>query len=191
MIQVPDKFIFMKVGDHAAEPWEKILERKRREFQRTGHIFWGYGGSACHPISQVQPFARIAVQEHGKVVLVMEQIDSRAEPDLLPATEFSRDGIKWEPIPDGISVVGSRYAFILDEIQPGDLDIELAKYEVAVGPSSGKPCEAYLSGHVDKGCFVKSTKPRATDATAGKLVRKARFFAKLKEPYAVLLRGKP
>jgi hypothetical protein len=191
MPELPERFVFMKVGNHAGETWEQILERKRRELERAGRTFWGYGGSACHPISQVQPFARLAVREHGSIFLVMEHIDSKGDPDLLPATEFSHDGIRWEPIPEGVSVTGSRYALILDEIVPGQLDLPLDRYEVGVGPSAGKPAEDYLQGRTDKGCFVRTQKPRTPSLPPEKLVRKVAYLAKLKEPFAVLLRHTP
>lgn len=182
------RFLFMKVGNHAGETWEQILERKQKEFEKAGRIFWGYGGTTCHPLNVVQPFARLSVKEQGRILLVMEPIDSKAEPDIVPATEYSSDGIDWRPIPENILVTGSRYAFVLDEIKPGDLNITLAHFEVAIGPSQGKAAEAYLQGHVDKACFVKSDKARTVGAPPGKLIRKARFSAELKEPYAVLLR---
>ncbi len=188
MTNPPDKFLFMKVGNHAGETWEQILERKRQEFEQTGRIFWGYGGNTCHPISTVQPFAKLAVKEHGGILLVMEPIDSRAQPDIIPATEYSHDGVTWEPIPNGIQVTGSRYALVLDEIKPGDLEITLAEYEVALGPSAGKAAELYLQGHIDKGCFTKSAQSR-TQAAQKRPVRKIRYMAQLKEPFAVLLRG--
>src|SRR5438552_4137076 len=73
-----NRFIFMKVGNHAGEDWDQILARKKKEFEQTGFIFWGYGGSACHPINQVQPFARLAVKEDDGVKLVMQPIRSNA-----------------------------------------------------------------------------------------------------------------
>lgn len=188
MKTVPNMFLFMKVGDHAGENWEAILARKRKEFDDAGFSFWGYGGNACHPISQVQPFARLAIKEQGGICLVMEPIDSKADPDVVPATEFSRDGILWEPIPKGICVTGSRYAFVLDEIKPGSLTIELSQFEVGIGPSAGKGAEAYLQGRTDKGCLVKSKNPRQSDLPPEKLVKKAGYTAALKEPFAVLLR---
>jgi hypothetical protein len=187
-IELPSKFIFMKVGDHAAESWEKILERKRKEYVDAGRIFWGYGGNACHPLSQVQPFAKLVLKEIDNIVLVMEYIRSDADPDVVPATQYSRDGVTWEPIPAGIKVTGSRYALVLDEIQPGDLEVNLTKYEVAVGPSAGKPAEFYLQGRTDKACFVKSREDRKVETPSEKHTRKANFFARLKDPYAVLLR---
>ena len=188
MDRLPSKFLFMKVGDHAGESWDKILERKRREFERTGRTFWGYGGGACHPISQVQPFARLAVRELGGIYIVMEQIDSRADPDLVPAREYSSDGINWEPIPEGIEVTGSRYALVLDEIRPGDLNLELASYEVGIGPSTGKAAESYLLGRTDKACFTMSKAPRLVEQPTPRMVRKISYVAEVKEPFAVLLR---
>ena len=187
-ISLPDKFIFMKVGDHAAETWQQILERKRREYDEAGMIFWGYGGNACHPINQVQPFSKLLLKEMEDVVLVMEYISSDADPDIVPATEYSKDGVLWEPIPQGIKVTGSRYALVLDEIQPGDLQVSLNRYEVAVGPSAGKPAELYLQGRTDKACFVKSREERVVEASPEKITRKASFYARLKDPYAVVLR---
>ena len=137
-IQLPDKFIFMKVGDHAAEAWEQILERKRREYDEAGMIFWGYGGNACHPINQVQPFAKLVLKEMDDIVVVMEYIHSNADPDIVAATEYSQDGVLWEQIPSGIKVTGSRYALVLGEIQPGDLEVSLNQYEVAIGPSPAR-----------------------------------------------------
>jgi hypothetical protein len=185
---LPDRFLFMKVGNHAGETWEQILERKRREFEHAGKIFWGYGGRTCHPLSMVQPFAKLAVREQGGILLVMHPINSKAQPDIIPAKEYSKDGVTWEPIPTGIQVTGSRYALVLDEIKPGDLEVTLADFEVALGPSSGKGAEVYLQGHVDKGCFTRSRQNRR-DTAKKDTSRKLEYTAYLKEPFAVLLRG--
>lgn len=188
MLELPDRFLFMKVGNHAGETWEQILARKQKEHDKTGMIFWGYGGNSCHPISRVQPFARLAIRDQGRILLVMEPINSNADPDIVPATEFSRDGVLWEPIPKGINVLGSRYAFVLDEIKPGELEVRLDSFEVAIGPSTGKAAEAYLQGRIDKGCLVKSKSPRQVAMPQEKVVRKAGYTAEMKEPFAVLLR---
>ncbi len=180
-----DRLIFMKVGNHANEPWDRILERKRIEFETAGQIFWGYGGSACHPINQVQPFARLSIAQQGSIALVMEPVDSRADPLLVPATEFSRDGVFWERLPKGINVTGSRFAFILGEIMPGDLDLQLADYDVGIGPNRGRPAELYLKGRTDKACLVKTSSARTRGDSS---IRKVGYSASLEEPFAVLLR---
>ncbi len=182
----PQAFVFMKVGNHAGESFERILERKSREYQKTGRIFWGYGGTSCHPLTQVQPFARTAVQRFGAVYLLMEPIDSRAEPELLPATEYSADGVIWQPIPNGINVTGSRYALVLDEIMPGELDLSADDFVVGVGPSRGKRAGDYLQGRIDKACLTCAEVRAASRAdSVHKLVK---FRAKLLEPYAVMLK---
>ena len=189
MTNPPDRFLFMKVGNHAGETWEQILQRKRREFEAAGRIFWGYGGTTCHPVGMVQPFARLSLQEAGGIALVMEAIDSRADPDIVPATEYSTDGIAWEPMPAGVQVTGSRYALVLDEIKDADLLVNLNEYEVALGPSAGKAAEAYLQGHIDKGCFVKSKEARRpAEGKPRRLTRRATFTAGLQQPFGVLLR---
>ena len=180
--------IFMRVGNHAGETFDAILERKRREFEAAGKIFWGYGGTTLHPIKHVQPFAKLWVAQQGSIQIVMEQIDSKADPDVLPATEFSVDGLNWEPIPTGIEVTGSRYAIVLDEIKPGQLDMDLENFEVGIGPSRGKNAAQYVRGRVDKGCFVskESKEPELTDT---RRIVPIRFQARMLEPYAVMLRN--
>ena len=186
MIRIPDMLIFMKVGSHAGENWERILERKRKELADSGLIYWGYGGGTCHPISQVQPFARLAIQAQGQLALVMVPIDSRARPEIVPATQFSRDGVLWEPIPAGVNVIGSRYAFVLDEIAPIDLEIDLGEFEVGIGPSRGKPADYYVHGRVDKACLARR-RSRARGQMGG-CVHNIGFKAALRDPFAVLLR---
>lgn len=181
-----DAFIFMKVGDHASEKFGAILERKNRERERAGRIFWGYGGTACHPLMQVQPFARLYVKKEGCIYLLMEPIDSKADPDIDPAREYSNDGATWHPLPDGISVIGSRYALVLDNIEPTNIEINLEKYVVGIGHSRGKNASEYLQGRIDKGCLVATSAPSFSLVLP--LKKSIKFSAKLLEPYAVLLR---
>lgn len=186
MKTAPNAFIFMKVGNHAGETWEQILRRKNEEFKKAGKIFWGYGGTACHPINQVQPFAKIYEKENGSIYLLMQEIDSRAEPAILPAKQYSVDGITWEPLPEGISVLGSKYALVLDEITSTDFDINPRDYQIGAGPSTGKNAEDYMKGHIDKACLVKSNE---TPDSENAKVKRIKLAAKLIPPYAVLLKG--
>lgn len=184
-----DRIVFMKVGSHAGETWEQILERKRREVERTGYSFWGYGGPTCHPTNHVQPFARLSLSSQGTIGLVMMPIDSRAAPEIAPASEFSKDGIIWEPIPNDIRVLGSRYALVLEEISEADLELDLGSYEVAVGPSRGRTAEEYIRGRVDKACLVKKGLERDLPMPqAAENIVPVKFTANLRDPFAVFLR---
>jgi len=179
-----DAFIFMKVGDHAGETFDQILERKRKELNSAGKIFWGYGGRSCHPIQQVQPFVQLQLKRHNNIYLLMQSVHSTADPDIEPATEYSKDGINWERIPDGIEVIGSRYALVLGDIEPGDLELSLENFEVGIGPSRGKAASKYIQGRIDKACLVVSENFHASDSVQIPIS----FKAPLLEPYAVLLR---
>lgn len=187
MDKAPSAFIFMKVGNHAGEPFEAILRRKNEEYKRTGRIFWGYGGSACHPLNQVQPFMRMYEPQNGSVYVLMQEMDSRANPALLPAKQYSVNGTDWEPIPEGINVLGSRYALVLDEIKPADFEIDPQEYIIGAGPSEGKIAGDYMRGHIDKACLVKA-EPGTSGIAAGKR-RRIKYAAKLLSPYAVLVRS--
>ena len=185
MERIPDFLVFMKVGNHAGETFDQILDRKRREIEDAGRSFWGYGGNTCHPLKQVQPFVRskLKLSKTGSVYLLMHYIDSQA-PETLAAKEYSADGVKWEAIPDGILVTGSRYALVLDEIQPGELILPLDHFGVAIGPSRGVSAREYLQGRVDKGCFERLGNPGPGPDEGTKIS----YVARLCDPYAVLLK---
>jgi len=184
---IPKSFIFMKVGSHAGETFEEILERKSREVKVAGCSFWGYGGTTLHPVHHVQPFARLQIKEHGSIYLMMQPMNSHAVPTIVPASEYSVDGIRWEKIPDGIRVTGSRYALVLDEILPDALELSLNAYEVGIGRSSGRIAEEYIRGRVDKGCLVKREESTINQPPAKRTVAIG-YTAHLAEPYGVLLR---
>jgi hypothetical protein len=188
MKEAPKAFVFMKVGNHAGETFEQIMERKNEEYRRTGRILWGYGGSACHPTRQVQPFAKEIVEAGGTVYVLMQEIDSRANPALLPATQYSEDGINWVDMPEGNRVTGSRYALVLDEIKPADFEIDTRNYVVGAGPSLGANAAEYMRGHIDKACLLAPDKPVAS--TSAPKVKRIKLAARLIKPYAVLVRNK-
>ena len=48
----------MKIGYHAYEKIDDIIKRKLKEEEEAGMVFWGYGGSFCHPINQIRPFIK-------------------------------------------------------------------------------------------------------------------------------------
>jgi hypothetical protein len=174
--------IFMKVGLHAGESFEDIIKRKQREYEHTGMIFWGYGGGTCHPTRHVQPYARLRLEQGGRVYLIMEEIDSRNPATPLVANQYSEDGINWQAIPPGIEVRGSRYALVLGELEEGALDVDLSLYEVGAGPSLGKPAVDYIGGRVDKACLVQA---QHAEISGQKLVKKIGHYAQVKPPYAV------
>lgn len=175
--------IFMKIGVHARESLESIIQRKQDEFASAGRIFWGYGGGTCHPLRMVQPFARAAEANKRPVHLVMHKMRSmhNAEPEL--AREYSDDGIKWYPIPRGIQVKGSRYAMVIGGLTEEEFDLNLRSAVVAVGPSRGKRADEYIRGRVDKGCFELG---EVAAASADSL--HIDVHAPLIAPYAVFLR---
>jgi hypothetical protein len=179
--------LFMKVGNHANESFEQILRRKRKELDAAGKIFWGYGGSACHPLTQVRPFVRYAIEQGETPILVMQSISSNMDQGEYAAEEYSEDGVNWLPIPKGVRVTGSRYAMILGEIQPGDFMLDPREFEVGIGPSRGKRADEYLQGRTDKACLTLSERRPHRPAEEDEL-KKISFFGKLVDPYAVMLR---
>lgn len=189
MDKLPNHMLFMKVGLHAGETLDQILARKQAEYDATGMIFWGYGGSNCHPVNQVQPFVRSHIEESpAGIHLVMAPINSVADPQVLPATEYSSDNVNWSPIPKGINVTGSKYALVLEEIQPCELELQMEEFVVGVGPSKGKGANDYLRGRSDKACLSKGV-AGAGDKGLKLRSQEIAFAAKLQDPYAVFVRA--
>lgn len=145
--------LYMKVGFHVDETLEQILARKSREERASGAVFWGYGGTLCHPTRQVQPFAR--GQGDRPISVVLSVTPSRFTTVRRAASEYSVDGDAWHPLPVGVSVTGSAFALVCRELRPAALSLDLARYEVAVGPSAGRSLAAHIRHRVDKACATR------------------------------------
>lgn len=179
--------IFMKIGTHAGEDLESIIERKRREIDEAGYALWGYGGNTCHPLTMVQPFARDFEQRNGSIYLCMQRMVSNHFAEQARANKFSTNGTDWDDIPDAINVLGSRYALAIKELEPVEFDLPLARTTVAVGPSAGRRGDVYIQGRVDKGCLEVGDGPYDIDDAEEKPIHIG-LAARIAEPYAVLVR---
>jgi hypothetical protein len=177
--------LYMKVGTHAREKLTDIIARKQKEIDDEGMAMWGYGGNTCHPRTMVQPFARQYAAAGHPVVLAMQPMDSRHFAEQLRAEEYSVDGELWQPVPEPINVVGSRYALCIDSLDVVESRLDLSDTQVAVGNSRGKPGNSYVRGRVDKACLeVTNDQVRPTEASV-----RIGLVARLTEPYAVFLRN--
>lgn len=186
MFDPGDAVLYMKVGTHAEEDLAHIIARKKREIEDAGLAMWGYGGNTCHPTSMVQPFAREHAKAGRPIILAMQPMNSKHFAEPLRAEEFSGDGTRWEPIPEGINVLGSRYALCLRTLERVDTTLHLANTLVALGPSKGKVGSNYVRSRVDKACLEITE--HANDPT-GPLPIKIELVAELVEPFAVFLRS--
>jgi hypothetical protein len=180
--------IFMKVGLHAQESIEDIIKRKQREFEEAGSIFWGYGGSTCHPLTMVQPFAKEMQKKGNEVLIIMQKMKSKHDAPPEIAKQYSDDGVNWQPIPKGIEVRGSRFALILDELKLEEFDVNIQDLEVGVGPNRGRRADKYLVGQADKGCFVYSPREGLV-APEEKTVKHIGLVARVKSPFAVFVKN--
>lgn len=179
--------LFMKIGTHANESLADIIARKTEEIRNTGFGMWGYGGNTCHPGSMVQPFARDFAQRGQTIYLCMEEMNSNHFGEGV-AAEYSADGITWQEIPQTIEVRGSRYALIIDELREERFTLPLDQTRVPVGPSSGRLGSRYVKGRVDKACLEVLNAPELSNE-ADLNEREINLLARLKDPYAVFLRG--
>ncbi len=180
--------LFMKVGTHAQESLADIIARKSKEIEDTGYAMWGYGGNTCHPRTMVQPFGESFAARNSPIYLCMHEMNSQHFAEQLRANEFSVDGSKWEPIPETINVLGSRFALVLEDLRREELVLPLAKAQVAIGLSKGRPAGRYIQGQVDKACLEMLDAPPPDLKPEDVREIEINLIAKLKAPYAVFLR---
>ena len=179
----PHPMILMKVGFHGAEDLENILCRKLQEIRNCGVCYWGYGGTLCHPTKAVQPFVSSLGAQEREIDVFFAVTTSPYRSSALDASSFSADGISWSPLPPHVRVSASRYALVLKSICVFESTLDLAQYEVAIGPSMGKNLAAYFRGRVDKAI----ARPSKQEGSTPQLVPVA-LRASLVAPYATLVR---
>jgi len=179
-----DNIIFMKFGYHALENKNEIIERKQREYHESGKIFWGYGGTICHPIKQVQPFVKEMSDKGLKVFLAMTFTKSKPSMKNESSKSFSHNSVNWQDIPLGINVTGSKYAIVCSKLIECDYGIDLSQFSVALGPSKGKNANDYIKNRIDKGCLIKNR----IDNKLPQNNVKIQLLAQVIAPYSVLLK---
>lgn len=155
-VPIPN-IVFMKYGFHASEDGASIIGRKLLEEEVCGMMFWGYGGTVCHPVSQIQPFLRKNFAANEKTYLLLSKIETTWRGSASRAQLFSSDRDNWQPIPEGINVLGSKYALMCKGFQETNFELNLSEYEVVFGKRAGASLADYIGGHATKGCGKLST----------------------------------
>lgn len=174
--------VVMKVGVHGSESLETILERKRAEELGTGVCLWGYGGSTCHPLTQVRALNEEAAFAGGVVDFVGIPTDSQHHGGSTRATEYSLDGRAWSKLDPAHRVTASRYALVISGLTAWRGSLQLDCFDVAVGAHAGSPLPDYLRGRVDKAC-VRLARPMASGCETIACIR-----GQLTQPSAILVR---
>jgi hypothetical protein len=183
--RIPDHIVYRKSGFFADEPLDAILERKRQEHRRAGYFFWGYGGTLCHPSTQIRPFVQQVIRNGEKPYLVMSYTNSELRQEPKPATQFSIDKRTWLPLPVGINVYGSRFAVICGEPHQCALPLDFQSFVVAIGDSINCPLHKYIRHRVDKACAQRNLEQSGTVLSGAQTT--IFWIAEIVEPYAVFL----
>lgn len=181
--------LFMKVGVHAKESLEDIIQRKTLEIEQAGFALWGYGGNTCHPGTMVQPFAKMHQAMGGKIFLCMQEMESQHFADPVRAEQYSVDGIHWQEVPKAINVLGSRFALAIKDLHEEKFILPLEKTRVAVGNSKGVLGNNYIAGRVDKACLDLSDQVDIPSAPEEETKIQISLVAELCDPYAVFLKN--
>jgi len=171
--------LLMKVGFHGRESLAEILDRKLAEEREHGKALWGYGGTLCHPIRVVQPFAQ---SSNLPVKVLLVETRSPFESSGVFATEWSTDGQSWERFQSPL-VMDSKHALVIKNLRRIVGEVDLSYYQVAYGPSEGRPLEEYFRFRVDKAVARRLNSSRAPTRAVSVVA-----VADLVPPHAILVR---
>lgn len=176
--------IYMKIGYHTNEEIDEIVKRKLKEERDVGYFFWGYGGSFCHPLNQIKPFIEKCLAIGIKPKLLMSFTPSKYISTPNFAKEYSTDKKDWRPLPEKVSIKGSKYAIVCKNLKKVNVEIDLNSYMVGVGNKKGTPLGEYIRYRVDKACaFLNDSKKKLPEKTV-KIV----YVADIINPWAVFVR---
>lgn len=154
--ELPSNLIVMKYARSEGESGDAVLLDKASDLLSVGLFMWGYNGTVCNPATQVNPFLKRASERGEGVYLALVRTHTLYRPGGAPARACSPDGVDWEGLPDGVRVSGSRYGLLCDDLMLSREVVDLAGYEVAVGPSAGRGLAGYIRGRNTKACAVRS-----------------------------------
>jgi len=175
--------ILMKAGYHTDETLDEIIRRKIIEEKKCGVLYWGYNGVLCHPLNQVVPFVRKALEVGETPKLLLSVTSSKFQRERHIAKEYSTDGKNWLPFPSEALLTGCKYSLVCKNFRPVDFDLDLSRYRVSIGNSAGKLLSDYFKFRTDKACAMLDE----TVEGEPKLIRIS-YEAELVEPYAVFIR---
>jgi hypothetical protein len=181
--------VLMKYGPYYGEDTLAVIDRKRLEFSKHGYFFWGYGGTTCHPITRLRPFAKQATRFGGKVYLALTPTESKFGILTAPRKRFSVDRIRTpeegDPLPEGIFVYRSAFALRCGELFEVKRTIDLSQYVVALDSvQPPRRLQEYLRFRTDKACA--NYFPSSEGLEKGKLVQ-IDYIAEVLPPYAYFL----
>jgi hypothetical protein len=147
--------LYMIVGPHSGYSLDEILNMKQLEERKLGVMYWGYAGSHCRPL-RVQRFAVEAETAHGvPPLLVMVETASRYNSQSVGHARFlSSDGLSYEPMPEGVTMIGCTSSLVCRSLTRIDSSIDLNTYRVWGGKGDGEALGTYIRYQVNKACAL-------------------------------------
>ena len=183
MRPIAKAIVYMKIGSRSGETLDAIIARKLKEEKTAGFTFWGYGGTICHPLTVIRPFAFRCASVGLAVRVLMSSTKSEFLGRPAFATEYTTDRVNWQHLPRGIRT-GSPYALVMRNLTPCKAQLDLSHYLVGYGPQENRRLTEYLRFRVDKAVALWARPP----AKLTPQLVPVSYCAELVDPYAVVLR---
>ena len=175
------------MGDHAGESAEVIFNRKKADIDRTGKTFWLIRSPKARP-AHVQEICTMAPVY---TIFVAPATRGGARPTIEEnsAEEYSKDGVLWHRLPNGLSPVTGKLdtgaaALVFDLIET-DISGTLDLWSYGELSDNHKPlrfilgCSTVCASRMDTQSHPERMKSRYREIVA---------VARLVQPYCVWLR---
>jgi hypothetical protein len=180
-----NNIIYLPGGVHANEEINSIVERKIKEINKNGFMFFGYNGTLLHPNSQVVPFGKKNHKNNNKTYVLISAIKKDYQKFVIKAKDYTINRVEWFDIPENINVLGSKYALVCSNIKPCSFDIDLNDYVIARGKHKNERFAEVYSTRLDSVCAHYN--PENKKEINKKIVH-IDYIAELTEPYGVFVR---
>jgi len=157
---------------------------KLDEEAALGFVYWGYGGTLCHP-RRVQEFAAGELRRTGEApTLVMAETRSAYRSRTIGRNRwYSQDRQAFARFPRQVVMVGCSSALVCERLVCQPSWIDLNQYEVAGGLRSGAPLGDFIRYQINKACAS-----RISGSNDRRRITSIVATAKLVYPFAVYLR---
>jgi hypothetical protein len=176
--------LLMKVGPYFGYSLEEIFKIKRKEEDKVGKFFWGYGGVFCRP-RVVNSFVSYA--KTNPTVLFTKTKSNFYPIKSNRFTSFSEDNLSWNPLDKKVLLIGNtgapHFAVIMKNLRKIEFEINLDDYipftSKEMAPDFQERLGNYFRYRVDKACGIHRPSKMNND---NKLM-KISYIAELVKPY--------
>lgn len=148
--------LFLKYAIFKNGTKEELFAMKQNEIDKSGKMYWGYGGYDVLPERDIRPLINLAKSKGEVVKVLFCQTKTFIKEDYIRGTELSTDNISFKKAPHRITLHGNKFAFVMKNLQKVDIDLNLLEYQVTNGNQKNKCMADVIKGYTNKATGILS-----------------------------------